>query len=196
MTDTPKILVAGIGNIFLGDDAFGSEVVRGLEGRSWAAGVHVVDFGIRGLDLAYALCEGYDFTVLVDATPRGGKPGSLYVIEPDLSDLTTGVTAEALIDAHSLDPMQVLRLARSQGAVFAKIVVVGCEPGDLGGEEGKLGLSEPVAAAVEEAREIVTALVRNFLTRGTIDTRSDFDAPPSDGEPIAAVKSSPSDAIQ
>src|ERR1700693_4118937 len=157
MTDTPKILVAGIGNIFLGDDAFGSEVVRVLEGRSWAAGVHVVDFGIRGLDLAYALCEGYDFTVLVDATPRGGQPGNLYVIEPDLSELTAGVTAEALIDAHSLDPMQVLRLARSQGAAFNKIVVVGCEPGDLGGEEGKLGLSEPVAAAGEEGRGTVAA---------------------------------------
>jgi hydrogenase maturation protease len=196
MTDTPKILVAGIGNIFLGDDAFGSEVVRGLEGRPWAVGVRVIDFGIRGLDLAYALCEGYDFTVLVDATPRGGQPGTLYVIEPDLSELTTGASSEALVDAHSLDPMQVLRLARSQGAAFGKIVVVGCEPGDLGGEEGKLGLSEPVAAAVEEAREIVTALVRNFLRTGTIDARLDFESPNCDGEPMVTVKSSQSDAIQ
>ena len=85
MTPPPTILIAGIGNIFLGDDAFGSEVARRLELRTWPEGVRVVDFGIRGLDLAYALLDGHDLTILIDATPRGGRPGTLYVIEPDLS---------------------------------------------------------------------------------------------------------------
>jgi hydrogenase maturation protease len=172
MADAPKILVAGIGNIFLGDDAFGSEVVRRLEGRSWPDGVRVIDFGIRGLDLVYALCDGYDLTLLVDATPRGGIPGTLYVIEPDLSELTGGDSPGVTVDPHSLDPMQVLRAARSQGANFKKIIVVGCEPGDIGGEEGRLGLSEPVAAAIDEALDLVTLLVRNFLEHGTVDAGS------------------------
>jgi hydrogenase maturation protease len=196
MTDTPKILVAGIGNIFLGDDAFGSEVTRRLEGRTWATGVRVIDFGIRGLDLAYALCDGYDFTVLVDATPRGGVPGTLYVVEPDLTEVTKGPSFGALVDAHSLDPMQVLRLARSYGAQLKGIVLVGCEPGDRGGDEGRLGLSEPVAAAVDEALGVVTALVRNFLDQGANDGRASLDPPPVGREPAATVKSSERDTQQ
>src|SRR5882672_1813652 len=83
----PRILVAGIGNIFLGDDAFGSEVARKLQQCSLPKDVRVVDFGIRGFDLAYALLDGHEVTILVDATPRGGEPGTLYTIEPDLSEL-------------------------------------------------------------------------------------------------------------
>jgi hydrogenase maturation protease len=196
MTETPKILVAGIGNIFLGDDAFGSEVARRLEGRSWASGVRVIDFGIRGLDLAYALCEPYDLTVLIDATPRGGAPGTLYVIEPDLTQFEGDPSGGALVDAHALDPLLVLRMARSQGAQLKGIVLVGCEPGDLGGEEGRLGLTEPVAAAVEEALELVSKLVRNFLEEGTIDGRRSLGATRVGAEPAAAVESSPRDSLQ
>jgi hydrogenase maturation protease len=188
MTDTPKVLVAGIGNIFFGDDAFGSEVARRLEGQPWPLGVRVIDFGIRGLDLVYALCDGYDLTVLIDATPRGGTPGTLYLIEPDLPELADPASPEAMLDAHSLDPLQVLRAARSQGATLKGIVLVGCEPADLG-EEGRLGLSEPVAAAVDEAAGVVTSLVRNFLNQGAIDGRSSLDSPEL-GETAATVESS------
>src|SRR5437870_2595644 len=87
LTQPPRILVAGIGNIFLGDDAFGCEVVQRLAARAWPASVRVVDFGIRGFDLAYALMDGYDVTIFVDATPRADAPGTLYTIEPDLSEL-------------------------------------------------------------------------------------------------------------
>jgi hydrogenase maturation protease len=200
-TPTPKVLVAGIGNIFLGDDAFGSEVARRLEGRPWASSVKVVDFGIRGLDLAYALCEPHDLTVLIDATPRGGAPGTLYLIEPDLTDLKEDSPPhETLFDAHSLDPLQVLRMAHSQGAELENILLVGCEPGDLGGEEGRLGMTEPVAAAVEEALELVSQLVRNFLEDGTIDGRAPvgrarFDSTRVGGPPAAAVESAPRDPL-
>ena len=84
----PRILVAGIGNIFLGDDAFGVEVVRRLSAREWPANVRVTDFGIRGYDLAYALLDGYDTTILIDACPRGELAGTLYVIEPMWKDPT------------------------------------------------------------------------------------------------------------
>jgi hydrogenase maturation protease len=189
MSDTPKVLIAGIGNIFLGDDAFGSEVARRLAGQPCPSGARVVDFGIRGLDLVYALSDEYDLTVLVDATPRGGTAGTLYVIEPDLTELAEGASPDVLLDAHSLDPLQVLRAARAQGATLKGIVLVGCEPGDLGGEEGRLGLSEPVAAAVNEALGLVTSLVRNFLDHGTVDDGSRLDSPPA-REPAGAVDSS------
>ncbi len=201
----PRILVAGIGNIFLGDDAFGSEVARRLQGRPWASAVRIVDFGIRGLDLAYVLCEPHDLTVLIDATPRGGMPGTLYLIEPDLAELREDASGDVFLDAHSLDPLQVLRMARSQGADLKGIVLVGCEPGDLGGEEGRLGLTEPVAAAVEEALEVVSQLVRNFLEEGTIGSpvpvdrsvvnQTQLNAARVGGQPVAAAASSPRDLL-
>src|SRR5438045_8939975 len=98
------ILVAGIGNIFLGDDAFGSKVARRLAYRPVPQHVHVVDFGIRGLDLVYALLDGYDAVILIDATPRGGSPGTLYTIEPDLAELSK---TSAQLEAHGMDPMRV-----------------------------------------------------------------------------------------
>jgi hydrogenase maturation protease len=194
MENARKILVAGIGNIFLGDDAFGSEVARHLERRQWPAGVRVVDFGIRGLDLGYALCDAYDLTVLVDATPRGGAPGTLYVIEPDLAALKQDQASGSLVDAHSLDPMQVLKLARSQGAELRGIVLVGCEPGDLGGDEGRLGLTERVAAAVDRAVDLVSDLVRNFQEHGTIEGQAPLDSTPAGTE--AAIELSSRDALQ
>jgi hydrogenase maturation protease len=160
-TGNPTILIAGIGNIFLGDDAFGVEVAQRLANRKLPSGVKVVDFGIRGFDLAYALLDRFDVTILVDACPRGGNPGTLYVIEPDLNvdtpdDFQAGQTS---IDAHSMNPMNVIRMAKSMGGYLKRILLLGCEPLTLGPEEGRMGLSEPVAAMVEEAANRVEALV-------------------------------------
>jgi hydrogenase maturation protease len=156
---TPSILIAGIGNIFLGDDAFGVEVVQRLERRKLPERVKAIDFGIRGYDLAFALLDGSDVTILVDACPRGGEPGSLYVIEPDLSALDTPGADQASIDAHSMNPMNVIRIAKSMGGHLKRILLVGCEPATLGPEEGQMGLSETVAAVVDEATNIVESLV-------------------------------------
>jgi hydrogenase maturation protease len=174
MSPPPTILIAGIGNIFLGDDAFGSEVARRLELRTWPEGVRVVDFGIRGLDLAYALLDGHDLTILIDATPRGGQPGTLYVIEPDLSVVETAGQNGTLFDAHTLDPLKVLGMARMMGASWRRMLLVGCEPGDLGGEEGRLGLSDAVRVAVDEGVKTVARLVDDFL-HGTLHGRSHDD---------------------
>ena len=109
---SPTILVAGIGNIFLGDDAFGSEVARRLLLKPWPAGVRVEDFGIRGFDLTFALMDGYDAVILVDATPRGGVPGTLYTIEPDLSELDQLAAGGATDRAPRHEPAE--RAARSE----------------------------------------------------------------------------------
>jgi hydrogenase maturation protease len=159
---TPSILIAGIGNIFLGDDAFGVEVVQRLERRKLPERVKVVDFGIRGYDLAYALLDGSDVTILVDACPRGGEPGSLYVIEPDLTALDNPEAQQSSIDAHSMNPMNVIRMAKSMGGELKRILLVGCEPATLGPEEGQMGLSETVAAVVEEAASIIESLIEKI----------------------------------
>src|SRR6516225_7125141 len=98
--EQPRILVAGIGNIFLGDDAFGVEVARRLAARPQPDGVRVADFGIRGIDLTYALLDGYETVILVDATPRGGQPGTLYVIEPDVGGPAESGVAELMFETH------------------------------------------------------------------------------------------------
>ena len=164
MTAQPRILVAGIGNIFLGDDAFGSEVARRLiERRSLPVEARVVDFGIRGFDLTYALLDGYDVTVFVDATPRGAEPGTLYTIEPDLRELDETDAQAALVEPHGMNPLKVLAVVKSMGGQLKRILLVGCEPAPLESEEGVMGLSEPVEAAVDEAVEMVEALVADIL---------------------------------
>lgn len=159
----PSILIAGIGNIFLGDDGFGCEVLRHLVSRSWPDNVRVVDFGIRGFDLAYALLDGYDATIFVDATPRGGTPGTLYTIEPELDELD-GLDAQGMmVETHGMNPMKVLAMVKSMGGEFKRILLVGCEPATFGPEEGQMGLSEPVSLAVAEAVQIVESLVTKIL---------------------------------
>ena len=158
----PSILIAGIGNIFLGDDAFGVEVAQRLASRTLPERVKVTDFGIRGFDLAYALLDGSDVTILVDACPRGGAPGTLYTIEPDLSALDSPDVQQSSVDAHSMNPMNVIRLAKTMGGKLKKILLVGCEPATLGPEEGQMGLSEPVAAMVDEAVETIESLVEKI----------------------------------
>jgi hydrogenase maturation protease len=160
---TPKILIAGIGNIFLGDDGFGVEVVQKLLRRKLPDGVRVVDFGIRGFDLVYALLEPYDATILVDTMPQGGAPGTLYTIEPDLSDLLSSDFHEVVIETHAMNPMRVLEMVKVMGGHFKRLLLVGCEPATLGPEEGQMGLSEPVQAAVDEAVRLIESLVMDIL---------------------------------
>jgi hydrogenase maturation protease len=161
--ESPRILVAGIGNIFLGDDGFGVEVIRRLSSHTFPENVRVHDFGIRGYDLAYALLDGYDTTILIDAAPRGEEPGTLYVIEPDVSEGDGSTAQESTLDAHAMNPVSVLRLAKSMGEVSGRILLVACEPATLGGEEGQMGLSEAVEAAVDEAVKMIEKLIAELL---------------------------------
>jgi hydrogenase maturation protease len=160
MTD-PRILIACIGNIFLGDDAFGVEVARRLSDYPLPRGVVLKDFGIRGFDLTYALLDPWDLVILVDACPCGGDPGDIYVIEPDPVE-----QGPQSIDAHVMNPMNVLRTVKSMGGPPNRVIIVGCEPADLGSdEEGKLGLSEPVLAAIDTAVTIIGTLAAKALGR-------------------------------
>jgi hydrogenase maturation protease len=162
--EKPRVLVAGIGNIFLGDDAFGVEVVRRLALRPWPEEVRVVDFGIRGFDLAFALMEDYDLVILVDATPRGGQPGTLYVIEPEPDDPDQMDTPEIMVETHGMNPMKVLPMVQSMGGKLPPLRLVGCEPAFLGSEEDPaMGLSETVLASVDEAVRIIEGLVAEVL---------------------------------
>ncbi len=155
----PRILIACIGNIFMGDDGFGVEVARELATRTLPDEVRLVDFGIRGFDLAYALLDGYDVTIFVDATSRGGAPGTLYTIEPDLDELGDLDPQEMMVEPHGMNPMKVLAMVKSMGGEFKRILLVGCEPETLGPEEGLMGLSEPVERAVGEAVPLICSLV-------------------------------------
>lgn len=156
----PKILVAGIGNIFHGDDAFGVEVAQRLARRPQADGVRIGDFGIRGFDLTYALLDGYSTVILVDATPRGGTPGTIYVIRPEIGG---GEDAPPTIEPHGMDPVRVLRLAKSMGAELNQVLLVGCEPGPVSPDEDRIGLSEPVKGAVDEAVKTIESLISDLL---------------------------------
>jgi hydrogenase maturation protease len=166
----PRILVAGVGNIFLGDDAFGVEVAQRLAQRPLPDGVRVVDFGIRGLDLTYALLDGYEVVLIVDALPRGGRPGTLYVLEPARS----ADTAVPAVEGHNLDPAQALFLAAALGGPVGRFLVVGCEPTPLDeADEMRMELSEPVRAAVDEAVPLVEALVGKLLRGEAVEAGDD-----------------------
>jgi hydrogenase maturation protease len=164
-TRKQTILVAGIGNIFLGDDGFGVEVVRRLANRDLPPDVRVSDFGIRGFDLAYALQDGYETTILVDACPHGDAPGTLYVIEPDLNLPDEAASSQPAIEAHAMNPVSVLRMARAMNIEVKNLLLVGCEPATLGGEEGRMGLSAPVEAALDEAVKLVESLILKVLEK-------------------------------
>jgi hydrogenase maturation protease len=160
------VLIAGIGNIFLGDDAFGVEVARRLADCELPDEVRVVDFGIRGLDLVYALQDGYDTTILIDAFPHGKKPGTVSIVEPNLNDLEVGPGESGFVEPHSMNPMNVLRMAKAMQAPLQHILLIGCEPAYLGGSAGHMGLSEPVEAAVSEAVKATHNLVKQVLNGG------------------------------
>ena len=173
-THQPGILVAGIGNIFLGYDGFGVEVARRLASENLPESVCVRDFGIRGYDLTYALLEGHELAILVDACPRGGKPGTLYVIEPDLNEADESLEGVS-IDGHTMNPVNVLRLAKAMGPISKRIVLVACEPGTTGDEDGHMGLSEPVSQAVDEAVMIIKELSGKAVEgREVLPKRNEF----------------------
>jgi hydrogenase maturation protease len=166
----PRILVACVGNIFLGDDAFGVEVAQRLARRPLPEEVRVVDFGIRGLDLTYALLDGYETVILVDAVPRGGSPGTLYVLEPARDALP--VPAGATIETHGMDPVKVLRLVEAMGGTIERLLLVGCEPTpDDTYEDMQAGLSDPVQAAVEEAIPLLESLIARLLRGEPIEAK-------------------------
>jgi hydrogenase maturation protease len=154
-----RILVAGVGNIFNGDDAFGVEVVRRLAARPMPEGVVVADFGIRGIHLAYELLEGYDRLILIDALPRGGAPGAIYVLEPDAVS-SSGKVA----DAHGMQPLAVFDYLASIGGEPVPTVIVGCEPASTRDE---MGLSAPVEAAIDDAIQVVVDLVADATALST-----------------------------
>ena len=168
-TEGKRILIACIGNIFLGDDGFGVEVAQRLTGKRYPPGVQVVDFGIRGMDLAYTLLEEYDTLVLVDAIQRGNPAGTVYLIEPDLTSINAesgAMAGKAALDAHSMDPFKVLAFARTLGAKPIRTLLVGCEPSPFGNIEidMQMGLSEPVQAAIDEAIKMIDTLMTQLVT--------------------------------
>lgn len=171
-----RVLIAGIGNIFLGDDAFGVEVAQRLVRHELPEVVRMVDFGIRGLDLAYAVLDEYEAVILVDAVARGGRLGTLYVIQPEEDQLEPA--GAELIDTHGMDPVKVLRLARALGAPARPLLVVGCEPAPTGEkDEMQMELSEPVRAAVDEAVALVASLATRLLDGEWIEGSGDDRTP-------------------
>jgi hydrogenase maturation protease len=156
-----RVLVAGVGNIFLGDDGFGVALADRVSRARLPAGVDVVDFGIRGMDLAFAMQDGYDAVVLLDATPRGDRPGTLYVIEVDPEE-----DVEVSLDAHGLDPVRVMGLVRALGGRPPRTFVVGCEPQTRmtpDDEEIVAQLSEPVRSALDRSVKLVQSLLAELV---------------------------------
>jgi len=158
----PKILVAGLGNIFFGDDAFGVEVIRLLAQRSIGPNVTIKDFGIRSFDLSCSLAGGYDFAILVDVVQRGEPPGTLYVIEPEVP------TLQASLDFHQSNPARALELARQLGSAVPSIRIVGCEPACFNHDDGISALSPAVQASLTSAVHMVEGLVSDFLSSRTV----------------------------
>jgi hydrogenase maturation protease len=165
---TQRILVAGVGNIFLGDDGFGVEVARRLGADTFPEGVDVADFGIRGVHLAYQLLEGYDILILIDAAARGEPPGTIFVLEPDFDQPETLERTESgfLLDAHAMDPEMVLGILKDLGGKVGRVIIVGCEPADI---SERMGLSEVVERAVDEGCRVVRRLIEDGLGKSAGD---------------------------
>jgi hydrogenase maturation protease len=148
-----RVLVAGIGNIFFGDDGFGVEVANRLNAEAMPDGVRCEDFGIRGVHLAYELLDGYDALVLIDALPMGEPPGTVAVVEPDRSEDLP------VMDAHSMSPAVVLAMIDTIGAHVDRIRIIGCQPAEVVG----IGLSPPVAASIDRAVQAVHETLDELL---------------------------------
>lgn len=164
-----SLLVAGVGNIFLGDDGFGVEVAQRLSRQPAPNGATIADFGIRGVHLAYELLDGYDVLILIDAAPRGEEPGTVSVLELDTAEGVPPGEAAAPMDAHGMDPETVFGTLRQLGGRLDHAYVVGCEPADV--TEG-IGLSEPVERALDSAVKTVLDLVEQVSapTRESVRT--------------------------
>ncbi len=203
---TGRMLIAGVGNIFLGDDGFGVEVARRLSAADLPDWVRVADYGISGMHLAYDLAEGYETTILIDASPRGGEPGTVYVMEVDAAGapaaapheggaeqdrphpaLSRPIGESPLLDAHGMQPDVVFSMLDMLGADAGRVLVVGCEPAST--DEG-IGLSAPVTAAVDEAVRVVLNLVHTAGAATGTDTAArrgeTAGAAGSDRQPAAA----------
>ena len=159
-----QVLIAGIGNVFLGDDGFGVEVARGLFGRGLPQGVWPRDFGVRGFDLACSMLDSWDLVILVDAVRRGGEPGSIYVIELDCkkAQALTGSVPSPTIEPHMVDPLRAIELANALGEITAPVILVGCEPLNFGSDQEFMGLSVVAQRAVGIATEIIERMLSDF----------------------------------
>ena len=157
-----RILVAGIGNTWLGDDGFGSEVVKRLEDRELPRGTVVFDFGTGGLDLAYEVMRGYSALVIVDVSKQGGEPGTLYVIDVERDDVPAEIEDGETIDPHSMDPMTMLRFVRAIGGWPGRVQVIACEPAVV--DDVGIGLTPAVEAAVERAIALVLETIEELRT--------------------------------
>ena len=157
-----RVLVAGVGNIFLGDDGFGVAVADRLATEPLPDGVKVADFGIRSVHLAYELLDGYDSLVLIDAVGRGDPAGTLSVLEPELDPAPLGESAPlGLMDAHGMHPEAVLSMLANLGGQVGRVLVVGCEPAQV---VEQIGLSAEVAGTVDKAVKVVKELVTELST--------------------------------
>ncbi|MCW3006462.1 MAG: hydrogenase maturation protease [Solirubrobacterales bacterium] len=157
-----QILVAGVGNAWLQDDAFGGECARRLEAGGVPDGVTVMDFGTSGLDLAYELIRGYSALVLLDASRQGDVPGTLYVMEPDRAEFAGALQDGESIDPHDMNPRTMLRFVNAIGGWPGKVVVIACEPGET--DEPGYGLTAPVENAVRTAVQLVLETVATLQT--------------------------------
>lgn len=154
-----RVLIAGIGNVFFGDDGFGVEVANRLSRSTLPRGVTVADFGIRGVHLVFELFDPPDLLVILDAVPRGAAPGTLVVLEPTLDALSRSGPAA---DAHGMDLPRVLESVEAMGGRLPPIRLIGCEPAELG---ERMGLSTPVAAAIEPAAELALSVARGWMSK-------------------------------
>jgi len=164
-----KILIAGIGNAWMGDDGFGSEVVKRLGELELPRGVAVMDFGTGGLNLAYEVMRGYDALMMLDISEQGGTPGTLYVIEADEETIDGSIEDGATINPHGMDPKTMLRFVKSIGAWPGKVVVIACEPQTVA--EIGFQLSESVAGALEPAVQLVLETIAELQTDAAYETQ-------------------------
>ena len=160
-TPAKQILVAGIGNAWMKDDAFGGLVAQRLDGSELPDGVGVFDFGTGGLDLAYEVMRGYDALILVDVSRQGGDPGTLYVMEPDADEIEP-IEDGQVVNPHGMDPQTVLRFVKTVGGWPGKVIVVACEPAVV--EEMGLGVSPEVDGAVDRAVTLVLETISELRT--------------------------------
>jgi hydrogenase maturation protease len=169
-----RILVAGVGNVLRGDDGFGPAVVRVLEAAGGLPpGVRLVELGIGGIGLVHELMDGYDALVLVDAVDRGGTPGSLYILEPEVPDAAALPVAERCAlaaDMHQAVPERALVMARAAGVLPPVVRLVGCQPAAT--EDFATTLSPPVLAAVPAAVETILTLISGHTTQDVWGTVS------------------------
>lgn len=155
-----RVMIAGVGNMFMKDDGFGGAVIKKILNKKFPEGVEVKDFGTGGLKLAYDLMKGYDGLILLDASVRGEKPGTLYIIEPNENDIDPDLEQGGPIDPHGADPATVLRFVKSIGSWPAKVLIVACEPETV--DDFEIGLSAPVNASIDKAIEMVDDIIKEI----------------------------------